>query len=136
MTVSRRIVLRFSQDLVDQPIIYRLIKDHNLVFNILKAHVTPQEEGVVVFELTGEEADYKAGIRYLEEQGVEIQPLSKDIRRDESLCTHCGVCTVMCPVDALKMDPETMNVEFDSSKCIVCGACIKSCPPRAMKVEF
>lgn len=134
--ISRRIVLHFAQDLVDQPIIYRLIKDHNLVFNILKAHVTPQEEGVVVFELTGEERDYEAGIQYLQDKGVGIQPLSEDVQRDEALCTHCGICTVMCPVDALRMDRNTMNVDFDSSKCIVCGACIKSCPPRAMKLEF
>lgn len=134
--VSRRIVLHFSQDLVDRPIIYRLIKDYDLVFNILKADVNPQEEGVVVFELIGEEGDYEAGIQYLRDTGVEIQPLSEDMRRDEVLCTHCGVCTVMCPVDALSIDRNTLKVEFDSSKCIVCGACIKSCPPRAMKIEF
>ena len=134
--ISRRIVLHFSQDLVDKPIIYRLIKDYNLVFNILKANVTPQEEGVVVFELRGEERDYEAGIQYLRDIGVEIQPLSEDMRRSEALCTHCGVCTVMCPVDALTLDRNTMKVQFDSSKCIVCGACIKSCPTRAMKLEF
>ena len=134
--ISRRIVLRFSPDLVDQPIIYRLIRDYDLVFNILKAHVTPQEEGVVVFELSGEEPDYEAGLRYLREKGVRIQPLSEDVRRDDAICTHCGVCTVMCPVGALRMNLDTMNVEFDSSKCIVCAACINSCPPRAMKLEF
>ena len=46
------------------------------------------------------------------------------------------VCTVMCPVEALRMDRDTMKVNFDSSKCIVCGACIKSYPPGAMKLDF
>ncbi|MBC7105771.1 MAG: NIL domain-containing protein, partial [Firmicutes bacterium] len=33
----KRIVLRFGPGVVDKPIIYRLAKDFDLVFNILKA---------------------------------------------------------------------------------------------------
>ena len=53
MAVSRRIVLHFPKRLVDRPLVYRLIKDYNLEFNILKALVTPEEEGLLVLELKG-----------------------------------------------------------------------------------
>jgi len=39
-TVLKRIVLHFPRRLVDQPIVYNLIKDYNLSFNILKASIT------------------------------------------------------------------------------------------------
>jgi len=51
--VSKRIVLKFPHKLVDQPIVYRLVKDFDLEFNILKASVTPREEGLVVLEIWG-----------------------------------------------------------------------------------
>ena len=79
---SKRIVLHFPHRLVDQPIVYRLVKDFDLSFNILKAFVTPKEEGLMVLELTGEEENYKKGIAYLKKCGVKIQPLSKDVVRD------------------------------------------------------
>jgi len=121
---------------VDQPIIYRLVKDYDLVFNILKADINPQEEGVLVFELSGEPQAVESGIAYLRDLGVHIQPFSEDVSRDEDKCTHCGVCVVMCPTGALSIDRTTMLVSFDSSKCIACEACIKACPPRAMQIRF
>jgi hypothetical protein len=51
--ISKRIVLHFPHRLVDQPIVYKLVKDFDLQFNILKAYVTPQEEGLMVLELSG-----------------------------------------------------------------------------------
>ena len=97
MAVSKRIVLHFPRQSVDQPIIYRLVKDHNLTFNILKASVTPKEEGLLVLELIGDEADYDKGLQYLAEVGVQIQPLSRDMYRDEERCTHCGACVTILP---------------------------------------
>ena len=45
--ISKRIVLHFPQALVSQPIISRMVKEHDLEFNILKANVTPREEGLL-----------------------------------------------------------------------------------------
>lgn len=58
---QQRLVLHFPPDILDQPIIYRLIRDHNLVFNILRARVIPEEEGILVLEITGEKADFSEG---------------------------------------------------------------------------
>lgn len=134
--ISKRIVLKFPSKLVDKPIVYKLVKEFNLVFNILRARVTPKEEGEMVIELRGEKHKYAEGIQYLKKLGVKIQPLSSDIVRDEDRCTQCGACITICPTEALRMDKKTMKIIFDSSKCIACELCVKGCPPRAMKVKF
>jgi ferredoxin len=134
--ISKRIVLHFPQRLVDKPIVYRLIKDYNLEFNILKAYVTPQEEGLMVLELKGQDAEYEKGMEYLRASGVKIQPLSEDIVRNGDKCTDCGVCVTVCPAQALVVDPANRKVIFHEDKCIACELCIKICPTHAMEVHF
>ena len=136
MAVSKRVVLRFPPRLVDQPIIYRLVKDNNLVLNIMKASVTPKEEGLLILELSGARKDYDKGIQYLAEVGVKIQSLGQDIVRNEARCTHCGACVAICPTSALALDAVTRRVNFDEAKCTACELCVLSCPPRAMEVHF
>ena len=136
MDISKRVVLHFPRPLVDQPIIYRLVKDFDLMFNILKASVTPKEEGLLVLELSGEQEDYDKGVRYLTKVGVEIQPLSRDMRFNQERCTHCGACITICPTDAFVLEPSTRWVRFLDEKCIACGLCIKACPPRAMEMRI
>jgi len=136
MVVSKRIVLHFPSRLVDQPIVYRLIKDYDLRFNILKASVIPDEEGLMVLELTGEQDNYDKGIKYLTKTGVRIQSLSQNVTRNEERCTHCGACITICPTDAFELESITRRVIFDDDKCIACELCIKACPPRAMELHF
>ncbi|MFC2031764.1 NIL domain-containing protein [Chloroflexota bacterium] len=136
MAVSKRIVLHFPKNFVDKPIIYRLIKDYDLVFNILKASVTPDAEGLMVLELSGEQKQYDKGVRYLIGSGVRIQSLSQDVVRNEEKCTHCGACVTICPTNAFELDPSTRLIYFRHEKCVACGVCIKACPPRAMEVHF
>ena len=136
MAVSKRIVLHFPKRLVDRPIVYRLVKDYNLEFNILKAFFTQEAEGLMVIEISGEQNNYDKGIRYLTESGVRIQSLSQDVTRNEQRCTHCGACITICPTDAFELDPLTKRVNFDNERCVACGQCIKACPPRAMEVHF
>jgi ferredoxin len=136
MNVSKRIVLRFPKRLVDRPIVSRLVKDYNLDFNILKALVTPEEEGLLIIELSGEQPEYDKGIRYLTKTGVKIQSLSQDVLRNEERCTHCGACITICPSGAFELDRLTRRVNFYNEKCVACGLCIKACPPRAMEVHF
>ena len=135
--VSKKIVLKFPKEITDTPIVYKLIKDYNLIFNILKARVSPEKEGLLVMELSGDQADIDKGIKYLQDNKVTIQPLSKDIQRDEKKCTHCSACVVHCPTEALYIkDRKTMEVGFDKSKCILCEACIPVCPVNAMKINY
>ena len=134
--VSKRIVLHFPKRLVDRPIVYHLIKDYNLEFNILKASVTQVEEGLMVLELKGKQEDYDKGITYLKEAGVIMESLSQNVTRNEERCTHCGACITVCPVGAFELNLATRKTKFHGSKCIACGLCIKACPPRAMELHF
>jgi ferredoxin len=136
MTVAKRIVLRFPQRLVDRPIVSHLVRDYNLDFNILKASVTQDDEGLMVLELSGQQSDYDRGIKYLTTSGVHIQSLSQDVLRNEERCTHCGACVTVCPPHAFEVDPVTRKVLFNDEKCVACGLCIKACLPRAMEVHF
>ena len=136
MAVSKRIVLRFPRRLVERPIVYRLVKDYDLEFNILKASITPEEEGLLVLELKGAQKEYDKGIDFLIKAGVKIQSLSQDVTRNEERCTNCGACITVCPTGAFKLEPKTRFVLFENEKCIACGLCITACPPRAMEVHF
>ena len=136
MAISRKIVLHFPKRLVDRPIIYRLVKDYDLEFNILKASVTPDEEGLMVLELKGERKEYDRGIRFLLDTGVRIQSLSQDVTLNTERCTNCGACITVCPTNAFELDSATRKIIFHSDKCIACNLCIKACPPRAMETRF
>ncbi|MCJ7743122.1 MAG: 4Fe-4S binding protein [Dehalococcoidales bacterium] len=136
MAVSKRIVLRFPRRLVDRPIVSRLVKDFNLDFNILKASVTPDQEGLMVMELSGKQEDFDNGIRYLAETGVKLQSLSQNVTRNEERCTYCGACITICPTGAFELEPVSRRVTFDNEKCLACELCIKACPPRAMELHF
>jgi ferredoxin len=136
MAVSKRIVLHFPKRLVERPIIYRLVKDYDLEFNILKASITPEQEGVMVLELKGNQGEYDKGIDFLIKAGVKIQSLSQDVTLNKERCTSCGACITVCPTGAFRLDPKTREVLFDNEKCIACGLCIPACPPRAMEVHF
>jgi len=136
MAISKRIVLRFPKRLVERAIVSRLVRDNNLDFNILKASVTPDEEGLMVLELSGKQEDYDKGIKYLTKTGVRIQSLSQDVTRNEERCTHCGACITICPTGAFKLDLSTRQVSFSGEKCLACDLCIKACPPRAMELHF
>jgi ferredoxin len=132
----KKIVLHFSQGNWDKPIVYRLIKDYNLVVNILKAEVLPRRESYMVVEITGLKEDYQNGLNFLEEAGVKTQPIGQDVNRNDEICTHCGACTAVCPTGALSINRPSMTVDFKSDKCSACALCVPSCPPQAMEVSF
>ena len=135
MAVSKRIVLHFPRSCVDQPIIYRLVKDYGLMLNILKASISPNEEGLLVLELSGDRENYEKGVRYLADIGISIQPLSRDIYRNDARCTHCGACVTVCPSGAFVVESPSRKIKFLDKKCMVCGLCIRACPPRAMEMR-
>ncbi|MBU1767268.1 MAG: NIL domain-containing protein, partial [Candidatus Omnitrophica bacterium] len=50
---KRRLVLTFPASLVGEPITYKLVKDYDIIINILKAQITQEEEGKLVVDLQG-----------------------------------------------------------------------------------
>ncbi len=132
--LKKGLVLRFPPDIVDQPIVYRLVKDYNLVFNILKAMITPGKEGIMILELSGDRENLERGLKFLKDVGVDVKPIAQQVAKNEEVCIHCGVCTAVCPTGALSVDRQTFKVIYDPEKCTACGFCVSACTTKAMEV--
>ncbi len=129
---SKILILRFPKTEVRKPIVCYLVKDYDLIFNILNAAILPRKEGIMVLELSGTRKNFKEGVKFLKSQGVQVQNASQEVKRDTNKCTQCGACTAVCPTGALHIVRPEMAVEFDETKCSVCELCIPACPSRAM----
>ncbi|HIE13418.1 MAG TPA: 4Fe-4S dicluster domain-containing protein [Desulfotomaculum sp.] len=129
-----KVVLRFPAAIADKPIIFHLVRDFDLMINILKANINPHKEGTMVLDVAGE--NVIEGLEFLRRQGVTVQPLTEEIVRNEERCTHCGACTAICPSGALYIERPAMLVCFDSEACVLCQLCVRACPVRAMEVRI
>ena len=130
-------ILRFPKDTSDQPFIYQLVKEYDIEFNILKADILLQREGVMIIELKGSsKANVKAGLDYLRGLGVKTERLAARIGRDDNNCFQCGACTGVCAAGALYIKRPEMAVIFDAEKCTGCSLCVPICPVRAMEVSL
>ena len=83
--MKKRMVVRFKRNTVDKPIVYRLVRDYDLVFNILRANVSPKAESMMVIEMEGEEENFHRGLQYLKGFDIGIEPIEQDINRREAL---------------------------------------------------
>ncbi|MBN1676196.1 MAG: 4Fe-4S dicluster domain-containing protein [Kiritimatiellae bacterium] len=121
----------------EEPIIYHLVKDHNLRVNVFRAKVTPEEEGYLVLDLTGTEADIAKAVEFVKTFNVTVNTAGKGVTWDAERCTHCGVCLTHCPTQALCVtNPATREIAFVDAKCIECLACIRVCPFGACASAF
>jgi ABC-type methionine transport system ATPase subunit len=66
-----RLHLTFPEHLIQEPVIYRIGKDFDLVTNIRRANVE-ERIGWVILEVEGDEEAVRRGIEWLEEQGVQV----------------------------------------------------------------
>jgi len=130
---SRNVLLIFKSHIMYKPVIYRLARDFDLVFNILEAKILPRREGRILLELRGEDDLIEKGVKFLEDNEVMVQHLADKVWREEDRCVHCGACTGLCPTAALNLTPPEWKVAFDANKCVACGMCGLVCPFGAMK---
>lgn len=135
MTVHR-VVIHYPKHLIDAPLVSKMVRQYNLEFNLLRANITPQSEGLMVLGLEGAEGDIQSALAWARGQGLRVQPLEKDVTRNDERCTQCGACVTICPSHALSKDPQTQEVRFASDECIACELCVPVCPPRAMEVKL
>lgn len=133
---KKKIVLTFPAESIEQPITYRLVKDFDLILNILRAEIHEEETGRMVLELEGSAKAIEDGIAYLKARGVEVQEAARDIELDIKECVSCGFCTAVCRPKALQIDDETRELNFVKENCILCGLCVKACPLGIIEVKF
>ena len=75
---KQRVKFTFLDDLVKQPVIYRLGHSFEIVTNIRRADVR-EEMGWVVLELDGDESEIKRGLDWVSAIGVRVDPVSGDV---------------------------------------------------------
>jgi ABC-type methionine transport system ATPase subunit len=73
-----RVRLTFPSDLIQEPIIYRLVKDFDIIINIRRAEVKA-DYGWVALELEAEEPTLQRGIAWLKGKGVQVDPIEHDV---------------------------------------------------------
>ena len=136
-TITRKLLLWFPKCECEKPIIYHLVRDHDLVVNVFRAKVTPEEEGYLVLDVTGTEENIENALDFVKTFNVTVNFTGKGVTWNTDRCTDCGACIPHCPTDALHVsDPTTMAVAVDDEKCIECLACIRVCPYGACASVF
>ena len=74
----KRVKFSFVQQLIKEPVIWKLGKQFDIVTNIRRADVSA-DFGWVILELDGDADEIERGLRWVEEQGVRIDPVYEDI---------------------------------------------------------
>jgi L-aspartate semialdehyde sulfurtransferase ferredoxin len=133
---TKRYVLTFPPEEVERPYIYQLVTEYDIMPNILRARIDPQDVGHMVVELKGKASALKRGLKYLHDQGVRVEPLGQEIRMNLDKCIQCGACTGFCPTGALFCERPSMRVVFDEEKCVACELCLTACLTHAMEGHF
>ncbi len=73
-----RVKFTFPQEQVKEPVIYEVGKRFDLVTNIRRADITA-EVAWAILELDGEQSDLDAGIRWVQERGIRVDPVEDSI---------------------------------------------------------
>ncbi|MDJ0577072.1 MAG: NIL domain-containing protein [Xenococcaceae cyanobacterium MO_234.B1] len=134
--MKKRITLTFPKNTVHLPIAYRLAKDFNIAANIIRAQVAPNQVGKLLVQLQGDIDEIDAAIEWMRGLGIQVSQMSGEIAIDENLCVDCGLCTGVCPTEALTLDPDTFRLKFWRSRCVVCEQCIPTCPVEAISTNL
>jgi len=134
--VKKRVTLTFPKRAVQMPVTYRLAKDFNVAANIIRAQVAPNQVGKLVVELSGDIDQLDAAIEWMRSLHITVSQSVAEIAINQDICVDCGLCTGVCPTEALTLDPETYRLSFTRSRCIVCEQCIPTCPVEAISINL
>jgi formate hydrogenlyase subunit 6/NADH:ubiquinone oxidoreductase subunit I len=125
-----RILLRFSENIVEEPITSQIILELKVPINIITAHVD-SKGGEVLAEVP--DAALEKVVKAFRKRGATVS-IPKLVEIDSEKCVSCGACITLCPVEAITMG-EDASVIFNQEKCLgsTCSACVDACPARAIK---
>ena len=124
-----RILLRFSEENVEEPITSQVILELGIPMRIVTATVNSLG-GDILVEVPAVHVDKI--VKAFKTKGVVVK-FPKLIEVDCDKCFDCGACFALCPVDAISYDTDN-SIVFDEKTCIgsPCGLCVDACPARAI----
>ena len=125
-----RILIRFNEEQVSEPIASQIIIEYKVPMAILSAHVN-SKGGEILAEIP--DTMMEKVVKALRDRGVEVT-VPKLIEVDNNKCFSCGSCIALCPVEAISLTNDS-TVQFDKEKCMgsTCSICVDACPARAIK---
>ncbi len=125
-----RILIRFNEEQVSEPIASQIIIEHKVPMAILTAHIN-SKGGEILAEVPDDQL--QKVVDAFRKRGVAIM-VPKLIEVDSEKCFSCGSCVALCPVEAITLAPDS-TVQFDKVRCMgsACGICVDACPARAIK---
>ena len=125
-----RILIRFDESQVSEPIASQIIIEYKVPMAILSAHVN-SKGGEILAEVP--DAILEKVVNAFRQRGVSVT-VPKLIEVDSNKCFSCGSCIALCPVEAINL-AEDSTVQFDKERCVgsTCSVCVDACPARAIK---
>lgn len=75
---TKRVHLTFPENLVQEPVLYNMSKQFDVITNIRRANVE-DSFGWVILELSGDDAAVKSALDYVEGLGVQVSPIDGDV---------------------------------------------------------
>src|SRR5579862_3365510 len=76
--IRERYYLTYPRSLIKEPLLYRLVKKFDIVFNIRGASVS-EEMGLVAVEFEGNAEQVERAIAWLRQTGVTVEPIEKNV---------------------------------------------------------
>ena len=125
-----RILIRFNEEQVSEPIASQIIIEYKVPMAILSAHIN-SKGGEILAEVP--DAILEKVVNAFRQRGVSVS-VPKLIEVDSDKCFSCGSCIALCPVEAISLAKDS-TVQFDKEKCVgsTCSVCVDACPARAIK---
>lgn len=127
--IMTRVLLKFHENQVDQPITSQVILEQGIPLNILSAHIDPTR-GEILLEIPQKYVDKV--VEAFQKRGVTVT-VQKRLEVDKEKCIACGACYSLCPINVIGFENDH-TVTFDEEKCISCGLCVDACPVRALRI--
>lgn len=135
--MKQKYVLSYSADNAGEPILWKLGKEYDLRVNILRAEISPGQEGSMLVEFDmDDERKLRGALDWIESIGVGCAPVAKRLSWEEAKCVDCGACSGVCFSGALAMDRSDWKLAVDRDKCTACGLCVKACPFGCFALDF
>jgi len=75
---TRKVMLKYPENLIQEPVLFRMVREFDVMPNIRRARVT-DTVGEIALELEGSPDNLEQGIQFLKQQGVLVEPLEGDV---------------------------------------------------------
>jgi L-aspartate semialdehyde sulfurtransferase ferredoxin len=75
---TRKVMLKYPEHLIQEPVLFKMVRQFDVMPNIRRARVT-DTVGEIALELEGSPENLDRGIRFLQEAGVQVEPLEGDV---------------------------------------------------------